>query len=106
MTIEDVYRLFLAQRLNMRVVIDYYFLLLKTERHYETLKTSGFPYVLLRSFGVRRFARGMMWVLQEVMGMERSQMLCKPSRHEGRFILQEMLDGHQKLEMLKRYQRI
>jgi hypothetical protein len=48
----------------------------------------------------------MMWALQEVMGMERSQMLCKPSGREGRFILQEMLDGHQKLEMLKRYQRI
>jgi hypothetical protein len=106
MTIEDVYRLFLEQRLNMRVVIDYYFLLLKTERRYETLKTSGFPYVLLRYFGVRRFARGMMWVLQEVMGMECSQMLCKPSGREGRFILQEMLDGHQKLEMLKRYQRL
>ena len=84
MTIEDIYRLFLAQRLNMRVVIDYYFLLLKTERRYETLKTSGL----------------------EVMGMERSQMLCKPSGREGRFILQEMLEGHQKLEMLKRYQRL
>jgi hypothetical protein len=48
----------------------------------------------------------MMWVLQEVMGMERSQMFCKPSDPEGRFILQEMLEGHQKLEMLKRYQRL
>jgi hypothetical protein len=106
MTIEDVYRLFLEQRLNMRVVMDYNYLLLKTEHRYETLKTSGFLHVFLRYFGIRRFARGMMWVLKETMGMERSQMLCKPSRHEGRFILQEMIDGHQKMEMLKRYQRL
>ena len=41
MTIEDVYRLFLEQRLNMRVVVDYYFLLRQTERRYETLKMGG-----------------------------------------------------------------
>jgi hypothetical protein len=38
--------------------------------------------------------------------MPPSQMLCKPWAHEGRFILQEMMDGHQRLEMFKRYQRL
>jgi hypothetical protein len=106
MTIEDVYRLFLEQRLNMRVVVDYYFLLRQTEQRYETLKMGGMTDLVLGCFGIRRFARGLMWVLKETMGMERSQMLCKPWGHEGRFIIQEMLDGHRRLEMLKRYQRL
>ena len=106
MTIEDVYRLFLEQRLNMRVVIDYYFLLRQTEGRYETLKMGVMSDLVLGWFGIRRFARGLMWVLKETMGMDRSQMLCKPWGQEGRFLIQEMLDGHRRWEMLKRYQRL
>ena len=106
MTIEDVYRLFLEQRLDMRIVIDYYFLLRQTACRYETLKMNSLTTIFGGWFGIRRFARGLMWVLRETMGMDRSQMLCKPWGHEGRFILQEMLDGHQRLEMFKRYQRL
>ena len=106
MTIEGVYRLFLEQRLNMRIVVDYYFLLRQTECRYETLKMNSLTTLFLGWFGIRRFARGLMWVLRETMGMDRSQMLCKPWGHEGRFILQEMLEGHQRMEMFKRYQRL
>ena len=68
--------------LSMRVVVDYYFLWRQTEQRYETLKMGGMADVVLGCFGIRRFGRPLMWVLKETMGMERSQMLCKPRGHE------------------------
>ena len=103
LTISDVYRLFVHQRLDMRVVMDYYYILRSTGHRYETLKFDGFAGTLFGWWGVRKFAHGMMWVLQQTMGLDRSLMLCEPWEEDGRFILQEMMDGHSSMQMLKKY---
>jgi len=37
--------------------------------------------------GMLHFTQGVMWVLQEVMGLERRYMPCEPSEKKGRFML-------------------
>lgn len=47
----------------------------------------------LVSFGIYRFSQGLMWVLQEVFGLERELMICEPLEREGSFILSEVMRG-------------
>lgn len=40
-----------------------------------------------------QFARGLMWVMKEVFGLEEEYMVCEPLEREGRFILKEVMTG-------------
>jgi len=94
LTIQYIYKQYLHHRLDMRLLLDYYFVLRKNSGKYETLKGGG----LLDSFGVRRFARGVMWMLQETMKLDRQYMLFEPLEIEGRFLLNDMMQEASKLE--------
>ena len=48
---------------------------------------------LFREFGMERFVKGVMWIMQEVFGLERECLLCEPDEKEGRFILTEVMAG-------------
>ena len=48
---------------------------------------------LLKQFGMWKFARGVMWILQEAFGLEREYMIGEPLEKEGRFILSEVMAG-------------
>lgn len=86
-TIQHVYRLFLQHRLNMRVLMDYGFVLRQTAGKNETLRGGG----LLCAIGLRRFAQGIMWVLQTTLALERQYMPYEPLETEGRFLLSDVL---------------
>ena len=45
----------------------------------------------IKRLGMGRFASGMMWVLQEMLGLEPQFLLMKPNAKEGRFIIDEVL---------------
>ena len=75
-------------------MLDYYNVLRRSNGKYETLKGGG----LLDSWGVRRFARGVMWMLQETMKLDKQQMLFEPLEIEGRFLLSDMMQEASKLE--------
>ncbi len=47
--------------------------------------------MLLKDLGMERFTKGMMWVLQRVLGLERECLLCEPDEDEGRFLLSEIM---------------
>lgn len=90
-----IYRHFLYEGVGLRQLLDYYFVLrwptpdpsLKGgESQTELAK-------LLKTFGMWKFARGVMWVLQEVFGLEKEYMICEPLVSEGRFILSEVMTG-------------
>ena len=82
-----IYRHFLHEGVGMRQVIDYYYVLKAGVRHKDaTVET-------LRQFGMTRFAQGLMWVMQEALGMEREFLLCEPCEKEGRFILRQIMIG-------------
>ena len=48
---------------------------------------------LIRHFGLTRFARACMWVMQEVFALERKYMVCEPDERSGRFLLGEILQA-------------
>ena len=82
-----IYRHFLYEGVGLRQVIDYYYVLKAGVGHKEeTIET-------LRRFGMIRFAQGLMWVMQEALGIDREYLLCEPYEKEGRFILQQIMIG-------------
>lgn len=90
-----IYRHFLYEGVGLRQLLDYYFVL-------KSLTPSPSPKggesqtelaKLLKTFGMWKFARGVMWVLQEVFGLEKEYMICEPLEREGRFILSEVMAG-------------
>lgn len=90
-----IYRHFLYEGVGLRQLLDYYFVLRRPtpdpslkggESQTEQAK-------LLKTFGMWKFARGVMWVLQEVFGLEREYMIGEPLESEGQFILSEVMAG-------------
>ena len=85
-----IYRHFLYEGVGMRQIIDYYFVL-------RTIHGSQFTvqeYVeAVSEFGMERFARGLMWVMQETLEMNCEWMLWEPDEKEGEYILDEVMAG-------------
>lgn len=83
-----IYRHFLYEGVGMRQLMDYYFVLCHADMTDKTeiIKT-------LKEFGMMRFARGIMWVMQDVFGLEKERLYCEPLESEGRYILQEVMAG-------------
>ena len=93
--------------LGLRQLMDYYFLLqiinLGSNLNLNNLSADARPlsdrglYLsiieLFHEFGMERFVGAVMWIMQEVFGMERERMLCEPDEKEGRYILAEVMAG-------------
>lgn len=94
LTIQYLYKQYMRHSLDMRLLMDYYFVLRKNSGKYESLKGGGLP----GFWGVRRFARGVMWMLQETMNLDKQYMPFEPLEIEGRFLLNDMMQEASKLE--------
>lgn len=75
--------------LGLRQLMDYYFLLMARNNLNLDLNINE----LFRKFGMERFVGAVMWIMQEVFGLERERLLCEPDEKEGRYILAEMMAG-------------
>ncbi len=84
-----IYRHFLFEGIGLRQVMDFYFVLRNSERNDEEI-------ALLKEFRMTRFARAMMWLLHEKLGLEEEKLMsCGQDEKEGRFVLEEiMLTGN------------
>lgn len=85
-----IYRHFLYEGVGMRQLMDYYFVL---RAQNELRKYNEQLIITLKEFGMKRFARGIMWVMQTVFGLEKEYLICEPLEREGRFILNEVMAG-------------
>lgn len=85
-----IYRHFLYEGVGLRQIVDYYMVL-------RTVQGSMFKvqeYVdAVHEFGMETFAKGLMWVMQEALGMPREWMLWKPEKKEGEYILNQVMAG-------------
>ena len=93
--------------LGLRQLMDYYFLLrnlnLGSNVNLNNLSADvrqmsdrGFCLdvnELFHKFGMERFVGAVMWIMQEVFGLERERLLCEPNEKEGRYILAEVMAG-------------
>lgn len=90
------YRHFLYEGMGMRQLMDYYFVLrasseLPGSKIQEVART-------IKSFGMKRFASGVMWIMKDVLGFDVSSVpalaeVCRPDEKEGRYILSEVMTG-------------
>lgn len=91
-----IYRHFLYEGVGFRQVIDYYFVLKQLTVESLVLRNSSElkdSIAAVREFGMVKFAKGLMWVMQEVLGMPREWMLWEPDENEGRYILEQVMTG-------------
>ena len=73
---------------GLRQVMDYYFVL----THLPEEEKEGVMKVF-KSVGVERFATALMYVEQQVFGLEDRYLLCEPSVEDGEYLLSEIMIG-------------
>ena len=88
MQLSHVLRHFLASGIGLRQVCDYYWLLRNaTDDDRQSVSTQ------LKAFGLQPMAGALMWVLGEVLLLDRGLMLCEPDEDRGRWLLREIMEG-------------
>lgn len=89
------FRHLFSEGVGMRQLMDYYFVL---KNSVESIPRKEFSLILSRT-GMTRFAKAVMWIMQQVFGLERECLLCEPSEKYGRVLLNEVMKsgnfGHQ-----------
>lgn len=84
-----IYRHFLYEGVGLRQLMDYYFVLKATcEQEYRSNAKR-----VIEMFGMTRFAKGMMWIMQTIFGLEKQYLLYEPNEKEGRYILEQVMTG-------------
>ena len=87
-----IYRHFLYEGVGMRQLMDYYFVLKNlNDNHNDNSVVVALDAV--QKFGMVRFAKGLMWVMLEALGMPRDWMLWAPDKKEGEYILSQVMQG-------------
>ena len=90
------FRHLFSEGVGMRQLMDYYFVLHNLTLN---LNVNHNANATFRSFGMERFAKAVMWVMQEVFGLESEYLLCEPSEKYGKVLLEEVMKsgnfGHQ-----------
>lgn len=80
---------FFIEGIGLRHFVDYYYVLIK-------IQDSGFRFQVVQDIqwlGMEKFAKGVMWIEKECLGIEERHLLLEPSEKIGRVILQEMEKG-------------
>lgn len=78
---------FFETRNNFKQFIDYYYLLKRVDGR---CNQDEIRY-LLAEFGVLKYARGMMWVMKEILGLEEDCLYTEPDEKVGKLILSEAM---------------
>lgn len=91
------YRHFLYEGVGMRQLVDWYFVLreaqtkgIESKEGIERVKS------VIKSLGMMRFTKGVMWIMKEVFGDGSVPELvegCEPDEKEGRYILEQVMIG-------------
>ena len=83
-----IYNHLLHEGIGLRQIIDYYYLLKSGEK---SLKEDIAE--LLRYFGLEKIGGAMMWVLNEVLGLEEENLIVTKDEKLGKVLLEEILRG-------------
>lgn len=79
---------FMVNGIGLRHVMDYYWLLRNASEEDRRLVAAR-----LEDFGLRKMAGALMWVLGEVLQLDRALMLCEPDGYRGEWLLREIMAG-------------
>ncbi len=84
-----IYRHFLYEGVGMRQLMDYYFVLRSSSQQ----DSKSMSLEAIETFGMKRFAAGVMWIMLHVFGLEEQYLLYEPDEKEGNYILDQILTG-------------
>lgn len=94
--LQHAYRHLFTEGIGLRQVMDVYFALLSSTLSEEDIKRLKNA---VKSFGLDRFAQGIVWVMQRTFGMSMFGVPWVPNQREGEFLLSEIMQsgnfGHQ-----------
>ena len=89
--LSHLYRHVFTEGIGLRQLIDYYFVLVKSEeRRVKNLTTLEHE---LKYLGLWKFAGAVMYVLHETLGLPEEKMIAPSDVKEGRFLLAEIMQG-------------
>lgn len=80
---------FFVEGIGLRHFVDYYYVLRKL---YEDNCSENFE-KLFEYLGILKFARGVMWVEKEILGLEDKYLLTSPDERLGKVLLKEIEEG-------------
>ena len=84
-----IYGHLFGEGIGLRQVLDYYYVLRQPATEADRENTIR----MLKKLGMLRFARAMMWVQQEVFGLDGEYLFIEPDEAEGRFLLNEIMQA-------------
>ena len=87
-----IYRHFLYEGVGLRQIIDYYFVL-KSIANTDSTDKTDYARQAVSHFGMEKFAKGLMWVMKESLGMPEEWMLWEPDKKEGEYILEQVMEA-------------
>lgn len=79
---------FFIEGIGLRHFVDYYYVLTNSELTNRTVVADA-----LRYLGMEKFARGVMWIEHQCLGLDNEHLLFEPSERIGKVILKEMEEG-------------
>ena len=98
--LSHLYRHIFSEGIGLRQLLDYYYVLVKSEerRVKNCTISEGKANVTslqkeLKHLGLWKFAGAVMYVLHEALGLPKEKMIAPMDEHEGRFLLDEIMLG-------------
>lgn len=89
--LSHLYRHVFTEGIGLRQLIDYYFVLMKSEER--NVKNLTALQRELKYLGLWKFAGAVMYVLHETLGLPEEKMIAPIDVNEGRFLLAEIMQG-------------
>lgn len=89
--LSHLYRHVFTEGIGLRQLIDYYFVLVKSEER--RVKNLTALQRELKYLGLWKFAGAVMYVLHEALGLPEAKMIAPIDVNEGRFLLAEIMQG-------------
>ena len=90
-----VHEQFVYGQLTLHPLLNAFHLLRQLDSHYGKFADERNFEQQLKAIHLLKFTRGLMWVQQETMALERRLMPCEPLEDKGRFILSDIMgDAH------------
>lgn len=86
--LSHIYNHVLHEGIGLRQMIDYYYLL--KQRETVKLRNDG---ETLRHLGLEKIAGAVMWILHEVLGLEKKYLIAPVDEKRGRFLLDDIMQG-------------
>ena len=81
-------RHFMSEGIGMRHVIDYYYLLNNSDLRQSNVNWPDF----FEQLGLLKFAKGIMWILTDILGMKEEYSIVPPNKNVGSVIIKEILN--------------